>query len=612
MKVAFSLLILLVFMTNTYANDIKRLTEKLASLADSQARLSYLQENEKLYIDKDIVIKAQYWLSLGLALEENNKLSESFDIYSQSIEQLNPSLNSHLELYINSLIQRSYITYLQTHNTKKYCPDRELAYNFIDESISIDLQVRVNVQYAFCFQNDKANFSTGLSLLDKALQLTKKHKLPPNTHAMIYNASGIIYSRNQLYSQAYNYLLNAYLQWQLVHDYQDMFNMLHTLTQTAINMREYDIAQQHIDEMYDLAKEQNSFKDFLFFAHYNLGNLALAKGDIQNSIHSYSLALNVQENTQETFFIKTAYEVNISNYFRLGENDSALSLVNELQEKFPKHQIKSNIVNAFIAYQNDQYPVAIVEMFKQIDHEIDERRLFLKNAVQSTALLNSQNITELDKQFLEKTIEIQELNIKNAQSDKNTIYLFLVFALLLVIGISIFSFYLFKTRQYFKYHARIDYLTGAFNRRFLFEEGQRAIKEVSANNADVAILLFDIDNFKKINDTKGHYSGDLAIKLVVEKCRANLPKDAIIGRLGGDEFLVILKNKNRLAASEIAEKIRIDINQAYLAEIDPLELSVSIGVVYCQEQKNLDEAIIDADNLLYQAKENGRNIVVTN
>ena len=169
----------------------------------------------------------------------------------------------------------------------------------------------------------------------------------------------------------------------------------------------------------------------------------LAKGDIQNSIHSYSLALNVQENTQETFFIKTAYEVNISNYFRLGENDSALSLVNELQEKFPKHQIKSNIVNAFIAYQNDQYPVAIVEMFKQIDHEIDERRLFLKNAVQSTALLNSQNITELDKQFLEKTIEIQELNIKNAQSDKNTIYLFLVFALLLVIGISIFSFYLF-------------------------------------------------------------------------------------------------------------------------------------------------------------------------
>ncbi|MDG1753214.1 MAG: GGDEF domain-containing protein [Thalassotalea sp.] len=250
-------------------------------------------------------------------------------------------------------------------------------------------------------------------------------------------------------------------------------------------------------------------------------------------------------------------------------------------------------------------------MYEQIDHERNERRLFLKHAVQSTALLNSQSLTELDKTLLEKTIEIQELNIEKAKTDKNTIYLFLVFALFLILGVSVFSFYLFKTRQYFKYHARTDYLTGVFNRRFLFEEGERALNDMRLKNVKVSILLFDIDNFKSINDTKGHYAGDLAIKLVVEKCQENLPKNSIIGRLGGDEFLVILKNKDQNSARKIAEKIRMDIHQAYLAEIDPVALSVSIGVICCQEQKNLDEAIADADHLLYQAKEKGRNVVVT-
>lgn len=283
MKAVFILFIFFVFMVDLHANDIKLLEETLASLEDPQARLNYLQENEKKYLDQDLSVKAQYWLALGLALEENNKLTESFDVYSLSIEQLSSSLESHRELYINSLIQRSYITYLQSYDIKKYFLDRALAYESLDDSISVDLQVRTNVQYAFCFQQDKANFSKGLLLLDNALKLAKQHNLSPNTHAMIYNASGIIYSKNQLYSQAYDYLLNAYRQWGLVNDYQDMFNMLHTLTHNAIFMQEYDLAQQHIDEMFTLAQQQPSFKDFLFFAHYNAGHLALAKGEIKKA-----------------------------------------------------------------------------------------------------------------------------------------------------------------------------------------------------------------------------------------------------------------------------------------------------------------------------------------
>lgn len=611
MKVVFLSLFFCVFISKLHATEGEQLKTLLAGLENAQTRLSYLQENKDIYLDQDLSIKAEYWLALGLALEENSRLEKAFGVYNRAIKALESTIDSHRELYVNALIQRSYIIYLQTYDTEKYCPDRALAYNSLDETISVDLQVRANVQYAFCFQNDKANFSTGLSLLDQALKLAKQHKLSANTHAMIYNASGLIYSRNQLYAKAYEYLLNAYRQWSLVNDYQDMFNMLHSLTHNAIYMREFDKAQQHVDEMFMLAEEQKTFQDFLFFAHYNSGLLALAKGDIKQSANAFSKALIEQENTQERFFIKSAYEVNISNYFRLDEIDKAHRLFTQLKTKFPEHQIKSNLVNAFAAYQQGDYSAAIAKMYQQIDHEKNERRLFIKHAVQSTALLNSQNISELDKKLLEKTIEIQHLNIEKAQSDKHTIYLFLVFALILFLGVSAFSFYLYKTRQYFKHHARVDYLTGVFNRRFLFEKGEHALKDMRLKKYDVSILLFDIDNFKSINDTKGHYAGDLAIKLVVEKCQANLPKNSFIGRLGGDEFLVVLKHANQEQACEIAEQIRADINEAYFAEIAPIELTVSIGVVSCQEQKNLDEAIAEADNLLYQAKEEGRNRVVS-
>lgn len=611
MKVVFISFIFFVFISKLHATEDERLKETLAGLENAQTRLAYLQDNENIYLDQDLSIKAEYWLSLGLALEENSKLDEAFNVYSHAVTVLESAINTHRELYIKALIERSYITYLQTYDTKQYCPDRALAYNTLDETVSIEMQVRANVQYAFCFQNDKANFSTGLSLLDQALKFAKQHKLSPNTHAMIYNASGLIYGRNQLYAKAYEYLLNAYRQWSLVNDYQDMFNMLHTLTHNAIYMREFDKAKQHVDEMFLLADQQNTFEDFLFFAHYNSGFLALAKGDIKESVNAYEMALSEQKNTQERYFVKSAYEVNISNYFRLGEITKAGDLLSQLKTKFPEHQIKSNLVNAFAAYQQGDYLTAIKKMYQQVDHEQNERRLFIKHAVQSTSLLNSQNITELDKKLLEKTIEIQNLNIEKAQSDKHAIYLFLVFALILFLAVSVFSFYLYKTRQYFKHHARIDYLTGVFNRRFLFEEGERALNEVRLKKIEVSILLFDIDNFKKINDSKGHYAGDLAIKLVVEKCQENLPKNAFMGRLGGDEFLVVLKHVNQATAYDIAEQIRADIQEAYLAEISPIELTVSIGVVNCLGQNSLDEAIAQADNLLYQAKAEGRNIVVS-
>jgi diguanylate cyclase (GGDEF)-like protein len=604
------LLIIVLYSGLSLGSNIVELENTIKSTESPQQQLVILKKHEAIYLDSTVPTINRYWLLLGLAFEQNNQLDKAFSILNKSLENLTPLKNKFREIYLQTLLQRSYITYLKTYDAKRYCPDRKEAYDMVNDSISIDLQVRVYVQYAFCFQQDKSKFSFGLSLLDKALMLAKQHKLPANTHGMIYNASGLIYQKNQMPDKAYNYLLQAYQQWETVNDYQDMFNMLHSLTHTAVSMLDFESANKHIAQMFTLAHEQPAFKDFNFFSYFNAGLVAQAEGDFSQSNENFTMALKEQRNTNEVYFVKLTFEQLISNYFRLNNIEQATAYLSLLQTSYPEHKIQLSNVNAFVYYKNQQYMPAVQTLIKKIDNEINERRLFVKHAAQATSLLNSQSIIELDKKILEKTIKIQELNLAKEQTEKRSIYLLLIIAFIFFIGLSIFSYYLFKTRKFFKFHARIDYLTGVYNRRYLFEKGDKTLTKFSATNQNVALFLIDIDNFKKINDTNGHSAGDVAIKFVVEQCKKTLSNKAIIGRLGGDEFLVILPGYTLEKAKNVAEKIRVQVCNSNIKEIKPLPLSLSIGVVLCNHFTNLEEAIADADRLLYLAKERGRNIVV--
>ncbi len=364
------------------------------------------------------------------------------------------------------------------------------------------------------------------------------------------------------------------------------------------------------EDQFALAQQHQNFKDFTFFAYYNAGVVAHAEGNFTKSNKYFNQALKEQHNTKEIYFIKRTFEQLITNYFRLDNIDKAAEYFSLMRSEYPEYKENSSTISAISLYQKKQYLPAMQLLLKQIDAEINERRLFVKHAVQATSQLNSKNIIELDKKILKKTINIQELNLEKEQSEKRSIYLVLLLALMLFIGLSIFSYYLFKTRKYFKYHARIDYLTGVYNRRYLFEKGEKALANFSSKNREISLFLIDIDNFKHINDSNGHAVGDIAIKFVVEQCKNNLTSNIIVGRLGGDEFLVILPGYTQAAAKLIAEKIRLQVCNSYVEAISPLPLSLSIGVVSCRKFSTLDKAIAEADRLLYQAKERGRNIVV--
>lgn len=157
-----------------------------------------------------------------------------------------------------------------------------------------------------------------------------------------------------------------------------------------------------------------------------------------------------------------------------------------------------------------------------------------------------------------------------------------------------------------------DGLTGLYNRRKIEEKIQSRINEYKKNKLSFSILLLDIDYFKRFNDTYGHDVGDKVIIEVSGLLKNCLNSDDEIGRWGGEEFIILLGNKNILEAKEKSFNIikRISEHDLNLASYNE-KLTISGGLVEMKDDYNLNKLIKLADNALYKAKEKGRNRLET-
>lgn len=160
--------------------------------------------------------------------------------------------------------------------------------------------------------------------------------------------------------------------------------------------------------------------------------------------------------------------------------------------------------------------------------------------------------------------------------------------------------------------AHIDYLTSVSNRRRFMEQGELEFNRAIRYGNLLSVYMMDIDVFKQINDTHGHNMGDKVLKKLADVCRQTLREVDIIGRLGGEEFAVLLPETGLEKAIEVAERLRMSLANAEvpLKEGPPLHFSVSIGVAsLTTKNDNLDVLLNLADNALYEAKKSGRNKV---
>jgi two-component system, cell cycle response regulator len=157
--------------------------------------------------------------------------------------------------------------------------------------------------------------------------------------------------------------------------------------------------------------------------------------------------------------------------------------------------------------------------------------------------------------------------------------------------------------------ATTDYLTGILNRRAFTQRAEDERYRANRNNHPICLLMLDIDHFKKINDTYGHDIGDDALKVMVELIGRDLRLSDALGRLGGEEFALLLPETEFDGAKVLAERIRqcVEENEMVLADGTVLKMTVSGGLAVWEKDMPYDDAIKLVDDRLYAAKKGGRN-----
>ncbi len=167
--------------------------------------------------------------------------------------------------------------------------------------------------------------------------------------------------------------------------------------------------------------------------------------------------------------------------------------------------------------------------------------------------------------------------------------------------------------EYYAYH---DTLTNLPNRRLLQDRLEQEVNQAERTGDFGAVIYIDLDNFKNLNDSLGHPTGDKLLLQVSERLLEHLRRDDTISRLGGDEFVIVLPSLARTidsaanAAGDISEKIRLLLREPYLLEGHEYHASASLGItLFPKSQENIDDLLKQADSALYEAKKSGRDTV---
>jgi diguanylate cyclase (GGDEF)-like protein len=163
-----------------------------------------------------------------------------------------------------------------------------------------------------------------------------------------------------------------------------------------------------------------------------------------------------------------------------------------------------------------------------------------------------------------------------------------------------------EARRQIEQIAITDYLTGLYNRRHLLSRFKEEFEKVKRLNIPLCCIIADIDNFKAVNDRLGHLSGDEVLKDVAHLLKTIVRAYDILGRYGGEEFLVILPDTRLQDARHLAERMRVRVKE----EVTIAGLTISLGVTAMEaEDETLDDIIKRADTRLYRAKKAGRDRV---
>ncbi|WP_372626234.1 diguanylate cyclase domain-containing protein [Arsukibacterium sp.] len=352
-------------------------------------------------------------------------------------------------------------------------------------------------------------------------------------------------------------------------------------------------------------------------ARHHLMQYFLKNNEAEKVLAIYQQNLKEIENTHYPVLISQVLVLAAQAQLQLNNVQQASTLANQALLKAKSSPNNVALVEAYatlyqIAKQQQNYALALqhLEQQYQVEEEFNASKAKQQAAyhtVKSEIELKNQRINLLDRDnellFLQKSIYQEEV--------KNSRLLLLLAALIGFIAL-VLAYRGLTGRKRFKLMAEYDQLTGISNRYHFNNEAKQALKYCQAKHLPVAMILFDLDHFKTINDQFGHATGDWALQQIVRVCKQFMRSNDIFGRIGGEEFVIMMPGCELDKATLLAEICRdaiasIDCNTSEHQFSLSASFGVSGNVVSGYDIKLL---LADADKAMYEAKNRGRNKVV--
>ncbi|MEB2298930.1 GGDEF domain-containing protein [Lysinibacillus xylanilyticus] len=380
-------------------------------------------------------------------------------------------------------------------------------------------------------------------------------------------------------------------------DWVNLYNILFLLYEFN---KDNEKAKETLSKSIKLAKKLKKY-NIVSNGYSNLSHVYIAEGNYVNALEMAKLGLEMAKlHKPETPILEVRVKLNLAkSYIGLEDLDASKSLIDEI--------IKAPFLDSFIREKSQCYDLqGTWYTKKKLYLEAYESFTYAKH------LVEGYNDVNLLKTIQEKRCELCEL-----LNDVHLGYIVQKEYIALLKEISDRKLSLAALKLDIKHSisaieakANVDYLTGIYNRNYLETTVNDWLEQASIKNETIICLALDIDNFKAINDEFGHLFGDEVIKQVSKSCSSILRENELIGRYGGDEFIVILKGVSLEVGKEKAKQIEENIRNLKITKDEKsITIQVSIGAADNSGGKvsSFQDLFHFADIALYKAKKGGKN-----
>lgn len=617
MRLLFIVLCFLAISTNAFSNTVTDINQKLSEV-EAIIHIKKSKALELITLINEHDVTSAYDLFRFHTLRGMSYLNaDKYPLSQIEIDKSTALLkkndfpsDSYLALYYN--LKADYANFSEdNHPLKDYQKSLEI---YTKENNSMGkFTLYLNLSYHYMNQS---RFVLAHGFAQRGFELAKKIN-EPTFEASINEIMGNIYTYMEKNEDALKYRTKAMNTYKFLNKHTAYLIAKSSVAGSMIDLKRHYQAQTLLKEIIN-DKESNVYD--LYYSYQMIGESYYEEGKYKQATISLDKAMEYAENIIPNSGVVRNYIFQMAAYTKHKNMQKAEELMDILDsEDFITDSYHNNRNLFRLEKEKSYYYQSKGDYEKSLEHHKKYVELWQKFKNESSSnLINELKIkhdTDVAESEYTKLVHQNEMsNLKLKQVNKNTNYYIalIAFGSIAIIVISLVLLYQVKFKKKLLNMLKTDPLTQIYNRSYIMRKGESLYSNKNNRRSINSVLLFDLDNFKSINDNYGHHIGDEVLKVIANTASASVREQDTCARFGGEEFVIILPYTTRDQAELIAERVRESIEALTWEKCNinrPITVSIGSTSLSNQEDDGFNKALILADKAMYKAKKTGKNKV---